>query len=116
MTWGTVELGGDLCTLGMPMAFTRYKADFSGINGHQPPDDESLFIDSVFHKAFIEVNEEGTKAAAATGVATRLSVGMRTAPPVPVFRADHPFLFAIRHRKSGAILFFGRVAAPTGSH
>lgn len=115
MTWGTVELGAELRALGMPLAFTRFQADFSGINGHQPPHDDSLFISSVFHKAFVEVNEEGTEAAAATGVEMSVTSALRPPerPPVPVFRADHPFLFAIRDRKSNAILFLGRVADPT---
>jgi serpin B len=98
----------------MPLALTPYKADFSGINGYDPPHDDSLFVSTVFHKAFVEVNEEGTEAAAATGVAMRISLSVRQKlPPVPVFRADHPFMFGIRDRKSGAILFLGRMADPT---
>ena len=115
MTWGTVELGAPLRALGMPLAFTRYQADFSGINGYEPPHDDSLFIASVFHKAFIEVNEEGTEAAAATAILMIASSSFlpQKPPRVPVFRADHPFLFVIRDRKSGAILFLGRVADPS---
>lgn len=112
MTWGTVELGPYLRALGMPLAFTRLQADFSGINGHEPPDEDSLFISGVLHKAFVEVNEEGTEAAAATEVGMDLCADMMP-EPVPIFRADHPFLFAIRDRKSGAILFLGRAADPT---
>lgn len=105
ITWGSVEMSACLRSLGMSLAFTP-QADFSGINGHPPPHEDSLFISAVFHQAFVEVNEEGTEAAAATAVPM-----FRSAPPV--FRADHPFLFAIRDRKSGVILFLGRVADPT---
>jgi serpin B len=113
ITWGTFDLHGALAVLGMPLAFTP-RADFSGIDGITPPNDDSLFLSSVLHKAFVEVNEEGTEAAAAT-----LDLSMPTGlfrikpPPVPVFRADHPFLFAICDRKSGAIIFLGRVMDPT---
>jgi serpin B len=102
--WGT-EIGSSLRALGMPLAFTRF-ADFSGINGHEPPAPDSLFISALYHQAFVEVNEKGTEAAAATAVALLLGGPAR-------FRVDHPFLFVIRDRKSGAILFLGRVADPT---
>ena len=107
-----MELGAYLRALGMPLAFTRLQANFSGINGHEPPHEDSLFISGVLHKGFVEVNEEGTEAAAATGVGMDLRADMMP-EPVPIFRADHPFLFAIRVRKSGAILFLGRAADPT---
>jgi serpin B len=99
----------------MPLAFTRFKADFSGINGYEPPAKESLFLSAVFHKAFVDVYEEGTEAAAATGVVAVEASAMRRykPPPIPIFRADHPFLFAIRDRKSGALLFLGRMTDPT---
>ncbi len=113
LTWGTVDLGGQLRALGMPLAFDHNRADFSGINGHEPSHKDSMFISSVFHKAFVEVNEEGTEAAAATAFGMVGSARGSHKPPVPIFRADHPFLFAIRDRKSSAILFFGRVANPT---
>ena len=95
-----------LTVLGMPLEFTRLRANFSGINGHEPPHEDSLFISAVFHKAFIETNEEGTEAADATAVAMPLTAAPRPSrpPPVPIFRGDHPFLFAIRDRKSGKIL------------
>jgi serpin B len=110
ITWGTVNLRKPLKALGIRLAFERFRADFSGINGYVPPHEEALFLSSVFHKAFIEVDEEGTEAAAATGATMALAgSAFRTPPPVPVFRADHPFLFAIRDRRSGAILFLGRV-------
>src|SRR5262249_54325652 len=92
-------------------------ADLSGINGHQPPDAMALFISGIFHKAFTEVNEKGTEAAAATAAAMvpAASLAPHEPPKVPIFRADHPFLCAIRDRKSGTILFLGRIADPRGS-
>ena len=115
ITWGTVDLTNQFSALGMPLAFDRSQADFSGINGYQTPDEEALVISAVFHKAFVEVTEEGTEAAAATAVAIMAGSAMAAfdPPPVPIFRADHPFLFAIRDRVSGVILFLGRMADPT---
>jgi serpin B len=75
-----------------------------------------LFISAVIHKAYINVNEKGTEAAAATAVVMQGSLAMpprRDQPPPPVFRADHPFLFLIRDNRSGGILFMGRVTDPT---
>ena len=114
-TWGTANLCDPLAALGMPLALTRFQADFSGINGKEPPDPESLFMSEVFHQAFVETNERGTEAAAATAISMAPgSAAIRSKPPeIPVFRADHPFLFAIRDRRSGAILFIGRMADPT---
>jgi serine protease inhibitor len=106
------HLEDGLRALGMSLAFTD-EADFSGINGHQPPDPEALRLFAVHHKAFVEVNEQGTEAAAATAIVLEAILSARARPPVPVFRVDHPFLFAIRDRESGAILFLGRVADPT---
>lgn len=99
------SLGKTLASMGMFDAFTG-KADFSGMTGKK-----DLYISSVIHKAFVDVNEEGTEAAAATAVTMkRLSM---PAPP-PVFRADHPFIFLIRHNPSESILFLGRVVNPMG--
>jgi serpin B len=89
-----------LARMGMPTAFTE-GADFSNMT-----DEAGWFIQTVVHKAFVEVNEEGTEAAAATGV----SVGP-TSPP-PIFIADRPFLFFIRDRVTGSVLFLGRVIDP----
>ncbi|MBM4039836.1 MAG: serpin family protein [Planctomycetes bacterium] len=110
ITWGAKELTPLLKSVGMTEAFTPGKADFSGMNGVKPPSDEALFISAVFHKAFVDVNEEGTEAAAATAVAMS---GTGLPAPIPVFRADHPFLFLIRETATGQILFIGRVADPT---
>jgi serine protease inhibitor len=110
-TWGSVDIRYQLAALGMALAFERSKADFSGINGQEPPSEKALFIASVFHKTFVEVNEEGTEAAAATAVV--MTLGALDPPaPVPLFRADHPFLFAICDQKSGAVLFLGHIADP----
>ncbi len=93
-----------LRSMGMTDAFSR-KADFSGMNGKR-----DLFISAVIHKAYVDVNEEGTEAAAATAV-----VMITSAMPgqLPVFRADHPFLFLIRDNKTGSILFIGRAMNPS---
>lgn len=113
--WGTADVSANLARLGMPLAFTSGAADFSGINGEEPPSEESLFLSSVFHRAQLDVTEEGTEAAAATAIVICLgaSLGPSRPPRVPVFRADHPFLFAVRDRKSGSILFLGRLSDPT---
>ena len=90
--------------LGMPDAFTP-AADFSGMDGFI-----WLYIGYVLHKAFIDVNEEGTEAAAATAVIMK----GRSLPASPVVvRADHPFIFLIRDNDTGSILFMGRVTDPT---
>ncbi len=94
----------DLAEMGMPTAFTG-AADFSGMNA-----EDQLFIDMVIHQAFIEVNEKGTEAAAATGVSIKLSAA---APPHKTFRADHPFMFLIRDVDTGLIMFMGRVTDPS---
>jgi serpin B len=110
---GTTNLRDALEGLGIRLAFTP-DADFSGANGRSPPDDEALFVSAVMHQAFIDVNEEGTEAAAATAEAARLlGLAPRHPPAIPVFRADHPFLFAVCERKSGAVVFLGRVVDPT---
>jgi serpin B len=91
--------------LGMTKAFDKDQADFSGMSSA-----ERLMIDAVAHKSFVEVNEEGTEAAGATGVTMRPT----SAPPPerPEFKADHPFLFLIRDRYTGSVLFLGRVTNP----
>ena len=99
-----------LSSMGMPTAFSG-AADFSGMDGGQ-----DLYISDVYHKAYIEVNEEGTEAAAATGVVMNwAAVAPGSEEPVPVFRADHPFLFLIQDNDTGTILFAGRIVNPGGS-
>jgi serpin B len=93
-----------LMDMGMKAAFGA--ADFTGMS----PRGKELFIGHVLHKAFVDVNEEGTEAAAATAVIIGKLV---SAPPEPkVFRADRPFVFAIRDNATGAALFLGRYSGP----
>jgi serine protease inhibitor len=100
------ELSEQLQAMGMKDAFSR-SADFSGISASAGG---KLFISKVIHKAFVDVNEEGTEAAAATAVVMVRSMAM---PGGRVeFRADHPFLFMIRHEPTGSILFMGQVNNP----
>ena len=101
------QLGSALADMGMPIAFTG-EADFSGMTG-----EKDLFISRVVHKAFVDVSEEGTEAAAATGVMMEMGVSVQPLLPPAVFRADHPFLFIIRDNHSGSILFIGRVVDPS---
>ena len=102
----TFSLGRTLAALGMREAFTP-RADFSGMNGRR-----DLFIGEVVHKALVEVDEEGTEAAAATAVV------MRTTALPPSRRIevviDRPFLFVIRDAPTGVVLFVGRVVEPKG--
>jgi serpin B len=102
------SLADTLEALGIRRAF-GVSADFSGMSAGGEP----LYIGAVVHKAFVEVHEEGTEAAAATGVsiAPGAAPGMIHVEP-PVFRADHPFLFAIRDLRTGTLLFLGRVVHP----
>jgi serpin B len=98
------SLGQVLQSMGMTDALSD-KADFSGMTGNR-----DLFLSAVIHQAYVDVNEEGTEAAAATGAVIGItSVGPDT---TPVFRADHPFLFLIRDKKTDSILFLGRVMNP----
>lgn len=99
------ELAEVLKSMGMTDAFEPGIADFSAMTGKK-----DLFISAVIHKAYVDVNEEGTEAAAATAVVMKTTA---VAPEkIPVFRADHPFLFLIRDNCSGSILFMGRVMNP----
>jgi len=98
-----------LSAMGMPTAFTS-SSDFSRMDGKR-----DLFIDDVIHQAYVEVNEEGTEAAAATGGCFQLSSMPVKEPPVPVFRADHPFIFLIQDDETGNILFMGRIEDPVNT-
>jgi serpin B len=102
----SLSVRGALSSLGMRLAFTDH-ADFGGMVANAP-----LMIDEVYHKAFVQLDEEGTKAAAATAV-VMAPAGVAEPRSVPEFRADHPFLFLIRAVDSGAILFLGRVSDPS---
>lgn len=107
------RLHGHLTKLGIKDAFLPRIADFTGIEtkvGSQG----SLHISEVMHKAFVVVDEQGTEAAAATAVGVERISQSIPPPPVP-FRADHPFLFLIRHNATGSILFMGRIDDPRGN-
>ncbi|WOX55150.1 serpin family protein [Methanoculleus palmolei] len=98
------SLPGVLAAMGMPTVFTD-SADLSGMDGMK-----KLFVSDIVHKAFVDVNEEGTEAAAATGVIVApLAAPPGSEMPIPVFRADHPFVFLIVEEDSGTVLFIGRV-------
>jgi serpin B len=103
-----LESGYDLVApcqeMGMKLAFQPGKANFEGM-GWKKGD---LWISQIKHKAFVEVNEQGTEAAASTAVEMQTRSILRH----PVFRADHPFLFLIRDNKTRTILFMGRLANP----
>ena len=99
------SLNKTLKSLGIESAFSG-NADFSGVSAQK-----DLCITDVFHKAFVDVNEEGTEAAAATGVVMS-TMAARVPKPTPIFRADHPFLFLIRDTTTGSILFLGRLTNP----
>jgi serine protease inhibitor len=100
------ELGATLGAMGMAQAFSG-SADFSGMTGKR-----DFAISEVIHKAYIDVNEEGTEAAAATAVGFRALAMRGPVEQPPVFRADHPFIFLIRDNRSSSILFMGRMADP----
>lgn len=107
----SLALADTLKSLGMKLPFEK-TADFT-LMANPPSPDDRLYIQSVFHKAFVKVDEKGTEAAAATAVA----MARVTSAPIPekaeTFKADHPFLFIIRDRQSGLILFMGRVVDPS---
>jgi serpin B len=109
------RLKDTLIAMGMKAAFDMKMADFSGVASREAMQrDGNLSISAVIHKAYVDVNEEGTEAAAATAV----TVIALAAPPTPpthpiIFRADHPFMFLIRDNRSGSILFIGRVTNPS---
>lgn len=100
------SLADTLKALGMREAFTT-DADFSGIETTK-----SLNISDVIHKAFVEINEEGTEAAAATGVIIGVTSVQEKPEPIPIFKADHPFLFLIRDNHTGSLLFIGKMTNP----
>ncbi|CAH7189859.1 LOC101832132 [Phodopus roborovskii] len=97
------DLQAPLKLMGMVDAFTPQKADFSGMSSSQ-----GLVVSKVLHKSFVEVTEEGTEAAAATGVEVSVMSALRS----EVVICDHPFLFYIKHKKTNSVLFFGRMSSP----
>ncbi len=100
-----VALADALSAMGMPTAFSD-AADFAGIDGQR-----DLHLQQVVHEAYVKVNEAGTEAAAATAV-----IGGTTGVPEPrAFEATRPFLFAVRDRATGAVVFLGRVVDPSAS-
>ncbi|XP_012872065.1 PREDICTED: leukocyte elastase inhibitor-like [Dipodomys ordii] len=99
----TYVLNSDLARLGVEDLFISSKADLSGMSGGR-----DLFISNIVHKSFVEVNEEGTEAAAATGVVATFF----SRPHIVDFTADHPFLFFIWHNPTDNILFLGRYSSP----
>uniref|UniRef100_A0A8D2AXY9 Serpin domain-containing protein n=1 Tax=Sciurus vulgaris TaxID=55149 RepID=A0A8D2AXY9_SCIVU len=92
-----------LGALGMEDVFRPLKADLSGMTGSQ-----GLSVSKAVHKSFVEVNEEGTQAAAASGIVIEVT----SSPVRESFCCDHPFLFFILQKKTNSILFFGRVSSP----
>jgi serpin B len=121
------SLKDTLQALGMKQAFDGDKADFSGMASRKTmqrdgkslgggPNAGNLYISAVIHKAYVNVDELGTEAAAATAVVHSAAKGFsRSSPPPPIiFCADHPFVFLIRENRSGGILFMGRVTRPSG--
>ncbi len=104
LEWGPHSLIDPLQALGLRKVFEEGAADLSGMDGTR-----DLFVNQVVHKAFVDVGEEGTEAAAATGI----GIGITAVEPDPrVFRADRPFLFLIREKSTGSLLFIGRLANP----
>jgi serpin B len=101
-----MNLKNGLSQLGMPLAFSD-DADFSGLSTK-----EGLKISEVVHKAYVDINEEGTEAAASTAVIIAPTMARRDPHPPVVFRADHPFIYMIRDPDTGSILFLGRLTDP----
>ena len=98
----TYDLKEILVSMGMVDAFSP-QCDFSGMSC------DKLFLSKVVHKSFVEVNEEGTEAAATTAAVMMMRCAMM---PPERFMADHPFLFFIRHNPTQSILFYGRYSSP----
>ncbi|MFX1451518.1 MAG: serpin family protein [Promethearchaeota archaeon] len=104
------KLAETLKEMGIVDAFDQDKADFSGIAPRNP--DLNLFISEVVHKTYVDVNEEGTEAAAATAAVMLLGAAPEEPKPAPIFKADHPFIFLIMDVKTKNILFLGRIMNP----
>ncbi|KAJ7338467.1 hypothetical protein JRQ81_012340 [Phrynocephalus forsythii] len=100
---GTFDLNLTLQELGMADVFEESRADLSGMSPSR-----QLFLSKVLHKSYVDVNEVGTEAAAATGAA----ISTRSLVSYEVFLADHPFLFCIRHNPTNTVLFLGKFCSP----
>ena len=109
----SLALRDTLEALGMTLSFDPKKADFTGI-ANPPLLLDRLYMDGLFHKTFIRIDEKGTEATAATVAVMRSHKRGDPPPPKVEFHADHPFLFFLRDVRSGMILFMGRVSDPTG--
>ena len=101
------DLSGNLQKLGIRELFTDNKADLSGID-----ESKRLFVSKVLHKAVVEIDENGVVAAAVTAILMGDTSAYEPPVPVIIFRADHPFLFYIKHVDTGSILFLGRFSKP----
>jgi serpin B len=108
----STSLADTLKSLGMPLAFERLQADFTGIANPPNPEDR-LYISQVFHKAFVKLDEQGTEAAAASAVVMARAGGAAPVGAPPEFHADRPFLFFLRDVKTNMVLFMGRVSDPS---
>lgn len=97
------DLKSYLTEMGLGDLFKADKADLTGIS-----DKGNLHVSDIFHKAFVQINEEGTEAAAATAAI----VMNRMRPIAEQFHADHPFIFYIKHKQTNAILFLGKFSSP----
>jgi serine protease inhibitor len=111
------DLGKTLQGMGMVRAFKGPRAaggaQFDGMSESQDPA-QKLYVSKVLHKAFVEVSEKGTEAAATTAVMMpKAEAAPASVPFTPTFRVDRPFLFLVRDRQSGSVLFLGRVLNPT---
>ena len=101
-----LELADTLSKMGMPIAFAPDGADFSGMTGNR-----DLCISKVIHQAYVDVDEKGTEAAAATAVAMICTMAPQPSKP-KIFNADHPFVFLIKDNTTGSILFMGKILKP----
>ena len=101
-----LELRSTLSQMGMPLAFSPDGADFSGMTGSR-----DLYISKVIHQAFVNVDEKGTEAAAATAVVMEMTAIRNPAEP-KIFNANHPFIFLIKDNTTGSILFMGKIMKP----
>jgi len=95
----------------IPLAFDKEKADFLKFAENIKKEKNNLYIKDIIQKSFIDVSEEGTEAVAVTGLSMMQVSSIP--PPPPIFKANHPFIFLIQERKTGYVLFMGKVVDPT---